>query len=248
MNVELLEIVGPALVAGLMIALTHAPLGIEVLKRGIIFIDLAIAQIAGLGLVAAATFFHHPPTWIVQSIALAGTLLAAFGFRVAEKKAPTYLEAIIGVSYILASTLAILLLTKHPHCSESIEHMLSGQMLFIQWSDVLHHLPIYIVIVALWFSSPRVRSGILFYALFSVAITSSVQLAGVYVVFASLIIPALAVTKVKKPHLAAWTHGIISVTVGIFMAVTTDLPAGPLVVISYAFVTLLSLSQRLPQK
>lgn len=248
MTVELLEIVGPALAAGLMIALTHAPLGIEVLKRGIIFIDLAIAQIAGLGLIAATTFFHHPSTWVIQSFALACTLMTAFGFRLAEKKAPHYLEAIIGVSYVLASTLAILLLTKQPHCSENIEHMLSGQMLFISWSDVLHHLPIYIVIVALWFFSPRVRSGILFYALFSVAITSSVQLAGVYVVFASLIIPALAVTKAKKPNLAAWTHGIISVTIGILIAATADLPAGPLIVISYAFVTILSLSQRLPKQ
>ena len=92
MTVELLEIVGPALAAGLMIALTHAPLGIEVLKRGIIFIDLAIAQIAGLGLIAATTFFHHPSTWVIQSFALACTLVTAFGFRLAEKKSPPLLR------------------------------------------------------------------------------------------------------------------------------------------------------------
>ena len=242
MNSDLLEIIGPALAAGLMIALTHAPLGIEVLKRGIIFIDLAIAQIAGLGMVTAATFSHHPPSWFIQVFALACTLMAAFGFRLAERKAPQFLEAIIGASYVIASTLAILLLTKRAHCSEQIDYAIRTNVVPAV-DDVLHHLPIYLLIVALWFFFSC--AAILLYPLL-IAITSSVQLTGVYVVFASLIIPALAVTTAKRPHLCAWLHGILSVTLGILLAATADLPAGPMIVLSYALITLISLSQQLP--
>ena len=98
----MISIVGPALVAGLMIALTHAPLGIEVLKRGIIFIDLAVAQIAGLGLVAAGTLLHEPGAWVMQAIALACAVLAGLFFRKLEKAIPQQLEAVIGVSFVLA--------------------------------------------------------------------------------------------------------------------------------------------------
>ena len=91
---EMISIVGPALVAGLMIALTHAPLGIEVLRRGIIFIDLAVAQIAGLGLVAASTFLHQPSTLVIQGTALLCAIIAGLFFRKVEKVIPEQQEAI----------------------------------------------------------------------------------------------------------------------------------------------------------
>ena len=91
---EMVSIVGPALIAGLMIALTHAPLGIEVLKRGIIFIDLAVAQIAGLGLVAASVWLHEPSIWLMQAIALICAIAAGLFFRRIEKTMPEQEEAI----------------------------------------------------------------------------------------------------------------------------------------------------------
>ncbi|PIR37163.1 MAG: zinc/manganese transporter permease [Alphaproteobacteria bacterium CG11_big_fil_rev_8_21_14_0_20_39_49] len=230
---EMISIVGPALVAGLMIALTHAPLGIEVLRRGIIFIDLAVAQIAGLGLVAASTFLHQPSTWVIQGTALLCAIIAGLFFRKVEKAIPEQQEAIIGVSFVLAASLSILLLADHPHGGEEIQHLLSGQMLFVTWKDVLMHAPIYVLIIAAWFFKPSLRSGIGFYLLFALAITSSVQMVGVYVVFASLILPALAAVKSNNPHKLAWLCSIVSVVAGIITAMVSDIPAGPLIVVSY---------------
>lgn len=236
---ELISIVGPALVAGLMIALTHAPLGIEVLKRGIIFIDLAIAQIAGLGLVATSVLLHEPSPWFMQGVALAAALLAGLFFRKIEMSMPEQQEAIIGVSFVLAASLAILLLADHPHGGEEIQHLLSGQILFVTWDDIATHAPVYAFILTAWFLKPDLRSGIGFYLLFAVAITSSVQLIGVYVVFASLILPALAATRFPRKHLTAWACGIVSVIGGIMAATLLDFPAGPVLVVSYAVIALL---------
>lgn len=234
---EMISIVGPALVAGLMIAFTHAPLGIEVLKRGIIFIDLAIAQIAGLGLVATSVLLHEPLPWLMQGIALACAIIAGLFFRKVETVMPQQQEAIIGVCFVLAASLAILLLADHPHGGEEIQHLLSGQMLFVTWKDVLIQAPIYVLILTAWFLKPVLRNGIGFYLLFALVITSSVQLVGVYVVFASLILPALAAAKSNQSHRIAWLCGIIAVMAGILTAVIADLPAGPVIVVSYVVVT-----------
>lgn len=232
-STEMMEIVGPALTAGLIIALTHAPLGLEVLQRGIIFIDLAIAQIAGLGLVVASLYLHEPAWWIAQSTALGCALLAAFFFRWVENRWPEQQEAIIGTSFVLAASMALLMLADHPNGGEEIQHLLSGQILFVTWRDVLVHSPIYAVILTLWFINLRVRTGWVFYILFAFAITSSVQLAGVYVVFTSLILPALAVVKLRRKLPAAWTVGILSVLLGVLLAAFRDLPTGPVIVLAY---------------
>lgn len=237
---EMIEIVGPALVAGLMIALTHAPLGLEVLKRGIIFIDLAVAQISGLGLVMAGIFLHEPSGWIIQAVALVFAIFAGLFFRFIETVMPKQLEAIIGCSFVLSASLALLILADQPHGGEEIQHLLSGQILFVTWADALKHAPIYGIILALWFIKPPVRKGIGFYLLFAMAITSSVQLVGVYVVFASLILPALAAVKAKCKHMAAWTYGIISVLLGIITAAMFDMPAGPVIVVAYVLMAVLS--------
>jgi len=235
---EILSIIGPALLAGLIITITHAPLGIEVLKRGIIFIDLAVAQIAGLGLLVSNLYLSHNLAWLSQIVALMFAIIAAFFFKMIENRIKSQQEAIIGVSFVLAASLAILLLADHPTGGEEIRHLLSGQMLFITWPDVFLHLPIYILILVLWFL-PINLNGIGFYILFSLAITSSVQLVGVYVVFASLILPALTALKRPRPYKTAWISGLISVLLGILCSVIFDLPAGPILVVSYVIVTIL---------
>ncbi len=236
---ELIAIVGPALAAGLIIALTHAPLGLEVLKRGIIFIDLAIAQFAGLGVVAANIIWQEPVWWIVQSLALGFALLAALLFRCVEKKLPKEQEAIIGSSFVLAASIALLVLADRPHGGEEIQHLLSGQILFVTWRDVILHTPVYASILVLWFLRPdKARHSNWFYVLFAIAITSSVQLVGVYVVFASLILPALAAAPYKQKQLMAWICGITSILLGIFVSIVIDAPAGPVIVLAYAIVAL----------
>ncbi len=232
---ELVEIVRPALVAGLIVALTHAALGLEVLKRGIIFIDLAIAQWAGLGVVSANIIGEQPSWWIVQMAALSFALLAALLFRMVEKILPEEQEALIGSSFVLAASIALLVLADRPHGGEEIQHLLSGQILFVTWHDVLLHAPIYVIILAFWFfKASCARHSAYFYILFAVAITSSVQLVGVYVVFASLILPALAAYTYRQQQRVAWICGIISVCLGILAAVRMDAPAGPVIVLAYA--------------
>ena len=229
---ELMGIIAPALAAGVMIALVHALLGIEVLRRGIIFIDLAVAQVAGLGLVAAG-MLHADSPWVMQLAALAGAMLACLFFRKVELAMPQYQEAIIGASFVLAASLSILLLAGHPHGGDAVRNLLSGQMLFVTWPDLLRHLPVYVLALTAWFVRPQWRTGLGFYVLFALAITSSVQLVGVYVVFASLILPALAAVGTRRPYVAAWSCGVIAVLAGVAVAALSDLPAGPLLVASY---------------
>jgi zinc/manganese transport system permease protein len=236
---EMIHVIGPALLICSMIVLTHVPLGIEVLKRGIIFIDLAVAQIAGLGLIATNIFFHQLYSWLPQLVALICAIFAGLFFHKVEMKIPKQQEAIIGVTFILAASLAILLLADHPTGGEEIRHLLSGQILFVTWQDVAKHVPIYILILAVWFFKTEFRNNISFYLLFALAVTSSVQMVGIYVVFASLILPALAVINISNPYKIGWLCGFISVMAGVFFAVFFDTPAGPLIVISYVLTTII---------
>lgn len=239
---EMVVIVGPAIAAGLMIAMTHAPLGIVVLRRGIIFIDLAIAQIAGLGAVAAGLFWDEPSWWVVQGTALSGAVGAAVFFRLVERYWPERQEAFIGCSFVVAASLAVLLLTGQPHGDEAIEHLLSGQLLFVDWTQVALYAPLYAIILTLWFLRPQTRQGVWFYLLFSAAITSSVQLTGVFVVFASLIAPALgAIQQEESRRELATAYGIalLALMLGFTAAIQYDLPLGPVLVCSFMFSALL---------
>ena len=166
-GLEYLEILLPATAAGLMIALIHGPLGIEVLRRGIIFIDLAIAQIAGLCVVLAKLWLHEPSWLITQVTAVSAALTAAAFFRWVEKALPHEQEAIIGSCFILAASAVLLALANHPQGGEEVQHILSGQMLFVSWSDVTAFLPVYAAAVVLWFLVPAVRHGLWFFVLFA---------------------------------------------------------------------------------
>jgi len=130
---------------------------------------------------------------------------------------------------------ALLLLADQPHGGEEIQHLLSGQILFVGWKDVLFHAPVYACILSLWFACPNhARRGRPFYLLFAAAITSSVQLVGVFVVFASLILPALAATRSVRKLLVAWGCGITSVGAAIAISAFIDAPTGPVIVLSFA--------------
>ncbi|MBL6784747.1 MAG: metal ABC transporter permease [Rickettsiales bacterium] len=232
---ELLSIIIPALLAGFLIATTHGLLGVRVLKKGIIFMDLAIAQIAGLGLIVAVKFFPEIG-FLQQLIAAFFALIAAFGFYYCEKFQQNIQEAIIGCSYILTATLSLLFLVDNPHAGDEMTYLLSGQILFITIEDVLLHAPIYFLTIYLWFKKPAIQNNIFFYLIFAFVITSSVQLVGVYVVFASLILPAILSFFTKHSVKSVWLSGYISVLLGLLSALIFDLPAGILIVISYFIV------------
>jgi len=235
-------IIGPALVAGLIILSAHVPLGQEVLKRGIIFIDLAIAQVAGLGVIAAYAMEWDPQGIQVQIAAVSAALIAAVGLHWTEKRWPAIQEPLIGVLFILAATGGILLLAGNPHGSEHLKELLVGQILWQTWSSLLPIGILYAVVMAVWFLI-RPRSGALsFYLAFAVVVTASVQIVGIYLVFASLIIPALATVGLKRGNrlVAGYLVGAASYLIGILVSVMFDLPTGAVIVWSMAAVALLA--------
>jgi zinc/manganese transport system permease protein len=240
LGLEAIEIVLPATVAGLMIALIHSVLGIEVLRRGIIFIDLAIAQIAGLCVVLTALWLHEPSWSQTQIAAGVAAISAAAFFRWVENVLPHEQEAIIGSCFVLAASAVLLALANHPQGGEEIQHILSGQILFISWTEILAFFPLYAATALLWFGVPRMRTGLGFFGIFALVATASVQLVGVYVVFASLILPALAVnTMGRRRAVVAIALSMLSVIIGITASTLNDLPAGPVLVLAFAVVTIL---------
>jgi len=241
MSFEGLEfsILGPAFIAGLLILATHVPLGQEVLKRGIIFIDLAIAQIAGLGVIAAYRFGWETHGWKVQLAAVSSALIAAVGLSWLEKRHPQFQEALIGVTFVLAATASILLLADNPHGGESLKEILVGQILWITWEQLLPMTIVTGIILLIWFNFQQRLNQLGFYALFAIAITHSVQLIGVYLVFASLIIPALGSVWHKKALMTGYIIGGLGYGLGLILSSLLDLPSGAIIVWSIAVIALL---------
>src|SRR5690349_5695760 len=182
-----LSIVWPALIAGLLVSATHVPLGVQVLRRGIVFIDLAVAQIAGLGVIVADWLGHDPQGWTVQAWAFGAAVTGALVLNLTDKRWPEVQEGIIGVTFVVASNAAILLLAANPHGAEHLKDLLVGQILWAQPAKLAIVAVLYAVILYLWN-----RWHARFYVLFAFAVTASVQLVGVYLVFATLIVPAVA--------------------------------------------------------
>ena len=235
-------IIGPAFAAGLVVLSTHVPLGQEVLKRGIIFIDLAIAQVAGLGVIAAYAMEWDPEGIEVQLAAVGAALLAALGLYWTEKRWHRIQEPLIGSLFILAATGGILLLAGNPHGSEHLKELLVGQILWTTWPALAPVAALYAVVLVLWFWLHPRSGGLLFYLAFAVVVTASVQIVGIYLVFASLIMPALATVGIKRGNrlLAGYVAGALAYFVGILVSFWMDLPTGAVIVWSMAIVGLLA--------
>jgi len=228
----------PALIAGLLVTATHVPLGIQVLNRGIVFIDIAIAQIAGVGVIAAAFFGFEEQVMVVQVSALAAALLGALFLTWTEKRWPDIQEAIIGTVFVLAATLDILLLAGNPHAGEHLKDMLVGQILWVGTSQILVVAALTVVVLGAWFGLGMTRLGrIGFYVLFGLSVTASVQMVGIYLVFSSLIIPALASRNARRLRLAkAYAVGGLGYLFGLIASTMFDLPTGAVVVWAMAIV------------
>ena len=243
MNIDgmTLSILGPAFIAGLLVLATHVPLGQEVLKRGIIFIDLAIAQITGLGVILANQFGWQAHGWEVQLAALSSALIGAWILSLMEKFGGTIHEALIGVTFILSATASILLLANNPQGGEHLKEILVGQILWVTWDQLIPISLMTIVILTAWFQFRHYFSRLGFYLLFAMAVTSSVQLVGVYLVFASLIIPALASNnyKLKPALIIGYSVGISGYGLGLIFSSIIDLPSGAVIVWSITIITLI---------
>lgn len=225
-----LSILGPAFVAGLLVLTTHVPLGREVLARGIIFIDLALAQITGLGVIAASSLGWESG-WQVQMAAMGSALAGAALFAVTERHWPQVQEALIGCAFVLAATGGILLLSTDPHGGENLKDLLVGQILWVSYEQLGSVAALYALVLALWFGVGARLGRLRFYLPFALAITASVQLVGVYLVFASLIIPALAVRGAQRYPLAqGLAVGVAGYGIGLVTSAVYDLPAGAAIV------------------
>jgi zinc/manganese transport system permease protein len=235
-----LALLGPPFLAGLLILVTHVPLGRQVLARGIVFLDLAVAQIAGLGVIVAH-FAGLESGWAVQVFAVMAAIAGAMLLHLAERRWPETQEALIGSVFVVAASAGLLLLAHDPHGGESLHDLLAGQILWVGNTQLMIA-ALVTALLALLLLAGVAHVGFGFYLVFACAVTLSVQLAGIYLVFASLIVPALAVRRLsgRRGLLTAWAIGATGYALGLVFSAWFDLPSGALIVCALAGVALIS--------
>jgi zinc/manganese transport system permease protein len=229
-------------------------LGLHVVQRGIIFIDIAMAQMASLGICLAVLLGREPEDWRTFAIALTVTLLAAALFALTGKRASAVpQEAIIGITYVVAAAAAVLLLSKSPHGNEEIRNMLVGDITVVRSDEVWRCFAVFAAVGAIHFwkrrsfllvSFDRERAyerglrvrwwDFAFYALFGLVVTIFVRVAGVLLVFSYLIVPAvIAVTLTRRIALRlliGWLVSLIGGIAGLYLSFYGDFPSGAAIV------------------
>ena len=242
---NIINLLAPAFVVGAMISFVHVPLGQEVLRRGIIFLDLAVAQFAALGMIMFQTFTAYDEYSLVSAYGrlgagLVAAMLCAIVFHFIEKKSGKYQEALIGCGFVLAASLGLLTVANSPNGGEEIKHILEGQILWASWSHILFVLPVFIIVCAIW-NLCKAKRNFLFYPVFALTIPFSVSMVGVYLVFASLIFPALAVVRAENFKIIKGL--IISITayiVGLALSYLFDWPAGPAIILALSVISFMA--------
>ncbi len=225
------SLLGIPLLTGLVVVSTHVLLGRRVLERGIIFIDLSIAQVAALGAVSAGVLGWHGESVAGHATALAAALAAAGLLAWTERHWPHIQEALIGCLYVVAASAALLVLANDPHGAEQMQSLLSGQILWVHAKHLWTTAAVYAVVLLAWAAGLR-RYAAGFYVLFAVTVMASVELVGVFLVFATLILPALASHGLpeRRGLLLGYAVGAAGYALGLWLSVPLDFPAGPLIV------------------
>ncbi len=240
MNSLELDILLPAFLAGLLVLATHIPFGMRVLQRGVIFADLAVAQIAGLGVVLAELLDLTEQPLLVQLVAVSSALFGAALLAWIERRTPEVKEAAIGLTFVLAASLGILLMSRDVHAGEHLKDLLIGQILWVSNAQLIATALLTAALLMAWHNFKQRLGDLGFYALFAIAITASVQLVGVYLVFASLIVPALAThRRARRRYVQAFAIGIAGYVLGLLLSVWFDLPTGATIVWAMALAALL---------
>lgn len=273
MDLTILPFLAAPFAASLILTGIHAYLGVHVVERGVIFVDLSLAQFAALGailglLLPMGTGDPHDPH--VYWLSLGFTFIGAAVFSLVNAhQARVPQEAIIGIAYAVASAAAIVMLSKSTSEAEHLRDMLVGNILAVQWSDVWKTALLYGAVGLFHYrfrhrflaiSVDRARAeadgvpvrlwDFLFYASFGLVVTSSVSIAGVLLVFCYLIVPSVAAMLFADrigPRLAiGWTMGTVVSILGIFFSVTFDLPTGATIVCTFGLVlVVMALARRL---
>jgi zinc/manganese transport system permease protein len=225
--------------AGLLVVSTHVLLGRRVLERGIIFIDLTLAQVAALGVIIAHDLGINGNGWSSQLAAGAAALAAAALLAWTERRFRGIQEAIIGSLYVIAASAAILAVAHNPHGVEHLQELLAGQILWTGFGQVWPIALLYAAVIAAWFAWARHHPAA-FYFLFAITVMASVQLVGVFLVFATLILPALACHGLpeRRGLLLGYAIGAGGYALGLVLSVPLDLPTGPLIVCTLAVLSL----------
>ncbi len=236
-----LSILIPAFLAGMLVLATHVPLGQQVLSRGIVFIDLAIAQVAGLGVTVADGLGFEPQGWRVQVAAVGAALLASLLLTWSERKWPEVQEALIGVLFVFAACVELLVLANNPHGGEHLKDLLVGQILWVSPSALIPVAFVYALALVVWFGFREWIGQLGFYVLFAVVVTQSVQLVGIYLVFASLIVPALGARlfPASARLVAGYAIGVVAYAGGIIASSVFDMPTGATIVVALVVTFLL---------
>ena len=259
-DASMLSFLAPCFAASLILAGIHAYLGVHVVERGVIFVDLSLAQIAALGATIALLLpFSNgdPHAPFVYWISLAFTFMGAFVFStIRSKRGRIPQEAIIGICYAVASAAAILAMSKATSESEHLKDMLVGNILAVSWSEVFKTAALYGAIgvfhfifrdkfLAISMSHDKAEAAglnvklwdFLFYASFGFVVTSSVSIAGVLLVFSYLIVPSVAAMlyadSIGKRLAIGWTMGTVVSALGVFLSLKLDLPTGATIVCTF---------------
>ncbi len=244
-------------VACLILTGIHAYLGLHVIERGVIFVDLALAQVAAFGATVGFLWgfgLHSTPGYFVS---LAFTFLGAAVFALTRLRKPVVpQEALIGVVYAVAAAASILVLSRAAEGGEELKALLVGHLLFVEWSEIVKILLLYVLVGAVhWMARKpflaisqdpegafarglRVRWwDFLFYATFGFVVTSSVEMAGVLLVFSFLIVPAvcgvLLARTIGQRLLVGWVVGVLTSAAGVVASYAWDLPTGATVVCAF---------------
>jgi zinc/manganese transport system permease protein len=239
----LIDILFESFIACILIAIIHTYFGIHILKRGIIFADLSIAQIVALG-TAFAVMKELNTFYISLIFGILGAILISLYKFLGDIKIQ---EALIGITYVSATALSIIFLDKAPHGEEALKTLLSGNLLWVTSKDIIWTFVIYIFIgiihIFLWKKFWEISKGnsknilldFLFFISFALVVTYGVKLSGILLVFSFLIIPALISGLLSENFLKRMMIGsfigIISGLVGIYISYSMDLPTGPAIVI-----------------
>ena len=269
MDASMLRFLAAPFVASLVIAGIHAYLGVHVVERGVIFVDLSLAQIAAFGSAIALLFLGGDPHGpAVYWISLVFTLLGAILFStIRSRRARIPQEAIIGIAYAVASAATILAMSKATSESEHLKDMLVGNILAVSWPEVWTTALLYVVIGVFHYVFRRrflmislepekaEAQGVslrlwdfLFYASFGFVVTRSVSIAGVLLVFCYLIVPSVAAMLYSDrigPRLAiGWTMGTVVSALGVYFSLMLDLPTGATIVCTFGLVLIIMAAVR----
>ena len=227
------------LLAGLLISISHVPLGFRVIDKGIVFLDIAIAQIAVLGMVLLNFFHFHDNKLILTALNFLFVIFGSFILLITEKKFKKFKEAIIGAVFVVCSSLILLLLSKDPHGSEQLHLFFSGQILWVNQSELLTLAGLAFTFLLLFFKNNQfLINEYLFYFLFAITITISVKIIGIYLVFASLILPPISTILVKRyKYQLAFLVAFISYALGLALSFWFDLPTSPLIIVTMGIIS-----------